>query len=197
MTALLPLAAAALALERSGQALALLAGGWSAGAARWRPEPGRWSALEVINHLADEEKHDFRLRFCLLINSPQDPWPRIDPQGWVTGRRYNERDLLTSIEHFGSERATSLAQLRDMPEPDWSTRRGSLSALDLMASWQAHDLLHLRQLAQLRYLWLESQDMNIEYAGEWPGLVRPGEHGRVQDQEQPESSAQMEPVEQP
>ena len=131
----------------------------------------------MINHLSDEEKHDFRLRFCMLINSPQDPWPRTDPQGWAAQRRYNERNLLTSVEQFSSERATSPAQLREMPEPDWSTRRGSLSALDLMASWQAHDLLHLRQLAQLRYLWLESQDMNIEYAGEWPGLVRPGEHG--------------------
>ncbi|WP_293909031.1 DinB family protein [Deinococcus sp.] len=184
MTALLPLAAAALALERSGQALALLAGSWSAGAARWRPEPGRWSALEVVNHLADEEKHDFRLRFCLLIDSPLSAWPRTDPQGWVTQRGYNGRDLLTSIERFGSERATSLSQLREMPEPDWSTRRGSLSALDLMASWQAHDLLHLRQLSELRYLWLESQDMNIEYAGEWPGLVRPSEHGTGHEQGQ-------------
>ena len=34
----------------------------SLGDARWRPEEGGWSVLEIVNHLADEETQDFRQR---------------------------------------------------------------------------------------------------------------------------------------
>lgn len=30
--------------------------------ARWRPAPEKWSFLEVVNHLHDEEREDFRRR---------------------------------------------------------------------------------------------------------------------------------------
>ena len=33
--------------------------------ARWKPAPDKWSILEVINHLYDEEKEDFRQRSIL------------------------------------------------------------------------------------------------------------------------------------
>ncbi|TSA83137.1 DinB family protein [Deinococcus detaillensis] len=162
-------------LERSGNAVALLASGLTEAEARWRPQPESWSALEIINHLADEESADFRTRFTLLIKAPQEAWPKIDPQGWARQRRYNARSLESSIERFLEERQASLRQLQAWPEPDWAVRHGSLSAADLIASWQAHDLLHLRQLAQLRYLYLEALGLNISYAGTWPGLVRPEE----------------------
>ncbi|AWN22736.1 DinB family protein [Deinococcus irradiatisoli] len=160
------------ALERSGNAVALLASHLSDDEARWQPGPGRWSALEIINHLADEESADFRTRLALLLHAPREAWPPIDPQRWVQQRRYNERSLLPSVERFLTERQASLQQLLSWAEPEWQARRGSLSAADLAASWQAHDLLHLRQLAEVRYLYLETQGYNLEYAGMWPGLRR-------------------------
>jgi hypothetical protein len=30
--------------------------------ARWKPEADSWSILEVVNHLYDEEREDFRTR---------------------------------------------------------------------------------------------------------------------------------------
>ncbi len=158
-------------LEHTGHAIALLASSVPADEARWRPQPERWSVLEIVNHLADEESADFRTRLTLLLQAPAQPWPRIDPQGWAQQRRYNERDLNSSIERFLGERQATLRQLGAWPEPNWAVRRGSLSAADLMASWQAHDLLHLRQLAQVRYLYLEAQGLNTGYAGTWPELL--------------------------
>lgn len=34
---------------------------------RWKPSADKWSMLEVINHLYDEEREDFRLRLELVI----------------------------------------------------------------------------------------------------------------------------------
>ena len=48
--------------------------------ARWRPSPADWSILEVINHLYDEEREDFRQRLDLLLFQPEADWPPIDPQ---------------------------------------------------------------------------------------------------------------------
>jgi len=75
---------------------------------RWKPTPDKWSILEVINHLYDEEREDFRQRLNLVLANPEQAWPRIDPQDWVTSRGYNERDLESSISNFLTERQKSL-----------------------------------------------------------------------------------------
>ncbi len=36
--------------------------------ARWKPSPESWSMLEVVNHLYDEEKDDFRFRLDSLLH---------------------------------------------------------------------------------------------------------------------------------
>jgi hypothetical protein len=142
--------------------------------ARWKPSPEEWSILEVINHLYDEERLDFRTRLDLLLHQPEQPWPGIDPAGWVTERSYNSRDVEDSLNHFLLERQRSLAWLRGLSAPDWAAYRehpqaGKLSAGDLLASWLAHDFLHLRQMAQLhwQYTALVAAPYAVDYAGPW------------------------------
>ncbi|MGQ9612365.1 DinB family protein [Chloroflexus sp.] len=78
---------------------ALLAG-VSLEQARWKPQPAMWSMREVIGHLADEEQYNFRVRLDYTLHRPGECWPPIDPEGWVTGRRYNEGDLTITLERF-------------------------------------------------------------------------------------------------
>lgn len=148
--------------------------GVSAEQARWKPTPDDWSILEVINHLYDEEREDFRVRLNLILHAPEQPWPPIDPRGWVTARRYNERDLAESLAGFRAERRQSLAWLHSLAAPDWNAGvpapwGGTLSAGAMMAAWAAHDLLHLRQLVELQ--WAHTRRLvapySPEYAGEW------------------------------
>ena len=160
-------------LHTQGQAILHLAEGLSLEQARWKPDEKSWSVLEVMSHLVDEEVLDFRRHLDHLLHTPDAPWPEIDPQGWVTAKRYNERQLDATLAAFAAERESSLKWLNSLNDPNWDSASpmpwGSLSAGDMMASWLAHDLLHLRQLIELRYALNEKgcAPYNIEYAGGW------------------------------
>jgi hypothetical protein len=141
--------------------------------ARWKPDAQTWSILEVINHLYDEEREDFRVRLDTLLHHPGQPWPPINPAGWVSERTYNQRDLAQSVQDFLKERRKSLAWLRGLDAPDWqrsvTVPFGKFSAGDIFAAWAAHDLLHLRQLVELHwsYTLQAAQPYQVDYAGEW------------------------------
>lgn len=141
--------------------------------ARWKPNPESWSILEVVNHLADEEREDFRTRLDLILHRPQDPWPPIDPRGWVTERKYNERDLAESLGRYATERRTSLEWLRGLGAPNWEaavhSQLGSMKAGEMFGAWVTHDQLHMRQLVELHRAFTEqlAQPYSLDYAGPW------------------------------
>ena len=83
--------------------------------AQWKPDPDTWSILQVINHLYDEEREDFRVRLDYILHRPGEPWPDIDPQGWVEHRGYNQRDFNQSLSNFLAERESSLNWLKGLP----------------------------------------------------------------------------------
>ncbi len=158
-------------LAASGGILPDLFTGVDEAEARWQPAPERWSMLEVLVHLADEEREDFRRRISSTLEDPARAWPPIDPEGWVRERRYNERDLAAALADFRRERAASLEWLRGLVEPDWDRAHehpslGVLRAGDLLASWVAHDDLHIRQILQLRvdYLGVRAAPFSTRYA---------------------------------
>jgi uncharacterized damage-inducible protein DinB len=139
----------------------------------WKPAPEKWSMLEVVNHLYDEEREDFRARLELTLTDPAREWPPIDPQGWVASRKYGARELDASLDNFLGEREKSLAWLKGLSAPIWEHRHevsgGVRSAGDLLASWLAHDFLHIRQLARLhwQYLSVMAAPYETTYGGPW------------------------------
>ncbi len=141
--------------------------------ARWKPAPEKWSILEVVNHLYDEEREDFRQRLELVLADPAKPWPPIAPRDWVTTRGYNDRDLDTSLDNFFAEREKSLAWLQQLSSPNWQNSNegpnGRLTAGDMLASWLAHDFLHVRQLARLQwqYVGAIADPYQTAYGGPW------------------------------
>ena len=168
-----PLTALALdRLRRSADAIAALVRGLPIEAVRWKPAPERWSVLEVICHLGDEEVHDFRTRVRLTLQDPAAPWPPIEPSRWAVERRYNEQPAGPALARFLDERATSLSWLAAQREARWDNvhehpQAGPLTARRLVANWMAHDLLHLRQLARLQYEALAARGEALDYAGPW------------------------------
>lgn len=160
-------------MSQHAQVIRQLVADVSAEQARWKPNAESWSILEVVNHLYDEEREDFRTRLKHILDQAEGMPPVINPDDWVTERQYNQRDLATSLAQFLEEREASLAWLKTLGTPDWTIaiggRFGHLPAGEMMASWMAHDLLHLRQLVELRYAYLKQQvqPYEIGYAGDW------------------------------
>ncbi len=142
--------------------------------ARWKPAPEHWSILEICCHLLDEEKEDFRPRLRSTLEDPTRPWPPLELENIAQRRQYNNRQLQPTLSQWLAERADSLRWLRSLANPDFSRayhhpKVGPITAGDLLASWAAHDALHLRQLAK-RLHNLAARDgapHKIAYAGEW------------------------------
>jgi uncharacterized damage-inducible protein DinB len=140
--------------------------------ARWKPGADRWSMLEVICHLYDEEREDFRKRLKLTLNDPEAPWPPIDPEGWVLERSYHKKDLEQSLRNFFKEREKSLQWLDHLQSPAWkSTHRhpqmGLMSAELILANWLAHDFFHIRQASELHFTYLTKavSPISLSYSG--------------------------------
>ena len=160
-------------LKMNAESIASLVRYVSDDQARWKPDANAWSILEVINHLLDEEREDFRVRLDAILFQPVEQWPQIDPEGWVVERQYNNRDLQESLDNYLAERKSSLRWLNALERSDWkqefSAPFGSIRAGDMLVSWATHDQLHLRQLIELHraYLELRSEPYRLDYAGQW------------------------------
>jgi len=160
-------------LSSNAHVIENLARGVSDEQARWKPSPEKWSILEVINHLYDEERDDFRSRLDSVLHQPEKTWPPIDPQGWAVERKYNVRELGESLERFLDERRKSVEWLKALTEPRLENRyehpQGAIRGGDLLASWVAHDFLHVKQITRLHWEFLGSisQPYKTAYAGEW------------------------------
>ena len=54
----------------------------------FRPDKNSWSILEILCHLLDEEREDFKTRIRNTLTTPLKQPPSIDPVGWVISRKY-------------------------------------------------------------------------------------------------------------
>ncbi len=55
--------------------------------AQVKPTPEVWSILEVVCHLYDEEREDFREHLDFILHRQNEEWHEIDPQDWVTSTK--------------------------------------------------------------------------------------------------------------
>jgi len=160
-------------LTRNAEAIRALAGAFSDEHARWKPDADSWCMQEVLEHLYNEERGDFRRHLKTILGEPQPPckYKRVD-------------DPRQALEGLMAERAASTAwlatlQAPDRAAPDWDTtiqlrfgpseETATFSAGDMLVSWVEHDVLHLRQLVELLHAWNERQaaPYSVDYAGGW------------------------------
>src|SRR5687768_8985116 len=160
-------------LSYSTEVIRALLAGINQEESQTKPNPESWSILEVVCHLYDEEREDFREHLDFILHRQNEEWHQIDPEGWVTERNYNSQSFAEMQEKFLAERRRSLGWLQEVAGADWETtytsQFGSMKAGDMFASWVAHDNLHIRQLVELRRTKVEriTNPYEIQYAGDW------------------------------
>jgi hypothetical protein len=141
--------------------------------AQWKPNPETWSMKEVMEHVYNEERLDFRQHLKEMLSDPPQPW-RFFPEEYV-----GVEDCRQALEGFLAERETSLAWLKALETPAWDiTTRVTfepsgdvmdISTGDVLVAWVAHDFLHIRQMNELLFAWNEKQaaPYSVRYAGGW------------------------------
>lgn len=118
------------------------------------PIAGKWSAAEIVHHLADSETTSaLRLRRLLAEDHPLIQG--YDQDLYAAKLHYNQREITPSLEAFRCARETS-AQLIDlMTEEDWHregthSESGSYSSEDWLRIYAAHAHNHAEQIGRLR-----------------------------------------------
>ena len=160
-------------LGRNRMVFRELLSGLSTAEYNWKPQADKWNLLEIICHLYDEEREDFRARTKGVLEDPGKPLVPIDPVRWVTERRYVEQNYEIMIDKWTNERSLSLDWLRSLVNPAWDNvhrhpKLGAMSAGTFLSSWLAHDYLHIRQIVRLKYQHLQYlTGESLDYAGTW------------------------------
>lgn len=119
-----------------------------------RPFAEKWTAAEIVHHLADSEMTSaIRLRRLLT-----EDYPVIygyDQESFANRMAYNERDILPALEAFRAARATSLQLLERMSDEDWRregwhSESGRYTTENWLRIYAEHAHGHASQIRRLR-----------------------------------------------
>ena len=161
-------------LRANAAAVRALVEGISAEQAQWKPDADSWSMREVMEHLYNEERLDFRQHLKEMLSDPPQPWGRFNPEAYLSIKSCGH-----GLEGFLVERQASIEWLTALQDVDWDVTIEAVfgpedeklifHAGDVLLSWAEHDILHLRQMIELHHAWNENQaaPYSLQYAGGW------------------------------
>ncbi|MGH7509627.1 MAG: DinB family protein [Gemmatimonadales bacterium] len=114
---------------------------------------GKWSVIEVVQHLADTELvYGFRMRMVLTEDLP--PLPGFDQDRWARDFRYREVQLEIALWQLRGVRIPNLRLWRSLSPQQLErvglhSERGPESAGQILRLMAAHDLVHRRQIERI------------------------------------------------
>jgi hypothetical protein len=120
---------------------------------RKRPAPGKWSAGEILAHLADcEIVTGWRVR--QILGAPGSPIQPFDQDSWAAAGHYEKRDARKSLAQFRSAREANLALLKSLAPEQWKhhglhAERGVETIEHIVRMMAGHDLNHLAQVERI------------------------------------------------
>lgn len=128
--------------------------GFPAGHLAAHPVPGKWSAAEIVHHLADSEMMS-AMRLRKLLTEAHPVVQAYDQDEWARRLRYEERPVAPAIAAFRAARETTAQLLDSMTETDWRrhgwhTESGAYHAERWLEIYAGHAHLHAAQLRRLR-----------------------------------------------
>jgi hypothetical protein len=118
-----------------------------------RPAPGKWSAREIVHHLADSEMTSaIRLRTLIAVDNP--PIYGYD-QDEFARRLHYDRPLEASLEAFKGARRSTAELLDRLTEAEWlregtHTEHGRYDVARWLEIYAAHAHQHADQIKVAR-----------------------------------------------
>ncbi|MEP6645335.1 MAG: DinB family protein [Acidobacteriaceae bacterium] len=118
-----------------------------------RPAADKWSAREIVAHMADAEiAGSFRIR--MILSAPGTPIMAFDQDSWVTSGHYEKRDTQKSLELFRVLREANLTLLASLTPEQWQhhgmhSERGKETIEHITRMFAGHDLNHIQQLDRI------------------------------------------------
>ena len=116
---------------------------------------GSWSAFDIVGHLIVGERTDWMTRARVILEQGEarefTPFDRF-----AKARETKGKSLDQLLDEFTEARAKSLAELealhllpKDLAKLGRHPRLGVVTLSQLLATWTAHDMTHLHQLARV------------------------------------------------
>ena len=117
--------------------------------------PESWSPYDVIGHLVHGERTDWIPRARIVL--AQQPNRRFEPYDrFAQFRESKGKSLITLLDEFAELRAANLATLKGWNLTDTELaleaehpELGPVTLRQLLATWVAHDLGHILQIARV------------------------------------------------
>lgn len=120
-----------------------------------KPEaPGKWSIMQVVQHLADTELvYGYRVRMILTHDRPAIQG--YDQDAWARELEYNDVSLRDALEQLRVLRGLNLNLVRSLRKDQLAreglhSERGPESVEKMMKMIAAHDLLHRNQIQRIK-----------------------------------------------
>jgi hypothetical protein len=118
------------------------------------PAPGKWTARQIVAHLADAELVTAH-RFRQIIAEDNPTLIAFDQNLWAANLDYARRKPKQSLDTFRRLRAENYELLKDLPPGAFNragnhTERGAVTLGQLLETMADHAESHARQLQALR-----------------------------------------------
>ena len=141
-------------LERTPGVLRAMLAGLGEGWVQGNYGEGTFSPYDVVGHLITGERTDWMARVRLILeHGGSRPFEKYDRYAQFEESR--GRPVEELLAEFAGLRAANLGALRglaltpaDMARVGWHPALGSVTLAQLLATWAAHDLNHVGQIAK-------------------------------------------------
>lgn len=116
--------------------------------------PDTFSPFDVVGHLITGEQTDWMTRTRLILESgTAQPFPKYDRYAqFEASRGRSIADLLDEFERLRAANLNAVRNLRlapsDLPRRGLHPALGEVTLENLLATWAAHDLNHIAQIAR-------------------------------------------------
>lgn len=120
------------------------------------PEPGAWSARDILAHLRSCADI-WGASIVKILHENEPTFKAVNPTTWIKQTNYHDLDFHPSLHAYTTQRAELVALLQPLPREDWSrtamvtgSGKPRQRSVQTYAQWLAHhEQSHIKQIKRI------------------------------------------------